>query len=207
MVGPSGTGKTTLINLILGLFEPHTGSVRADGIPIQELTQESWLGKIGFVSQDTFLFHSTIADNILFGREDHTQESVIRAAKIANAHDFITELPLSYDTVVGDRGMRLSGGQQQRLAIARAMLSDPEILIFDEATSSLDTIAERQVQQAIDNVSSDRTVILIAHRLSTVQRADKIIVIHEGQVVEEGTHQELLDMDGHYSQLVAASSQ
>ena len=206
VVGPSGAGKTTLINLILGLFEPTKGRITLDGVPIHDLKRDSWLAKIGFVSQDSFLFHSTIADNIIFGREGRSFESVVHAAQIANAHGFISELTQGYETIVGDRGMRLSGGQQQRLAIARAMLDDPEVLIFDEATSSLDTISERHVQDAIDSVSTDRTVILIAHRLSTVQKADKIVVIDDGRVVEEGTHEGLLTKQGHYSDMVAASS-
>ncbi len=202
IVGPSGAGKTTMINLILGLFEPTEGRITIDGIPLQEFKQETWLSKIGPVSQDTFTYHSTIADNILFGRNGHSMESLIKATKIANAHGFISELPQGYDTLVGERGMKLSGGQQQRLAIARAMLDAPEILIFDEATSSLDSISEKLVQEAIDTVSSERTVIIIAHRLSTIRHADKIIVLEGGQVVEEGSHQELVNRRGDYSRLV-----
>ena len=205
IVGPSGGGKTTLINLILGLFQPTGGRITVDGIPVQELKQDSWLSKIGFVSQEPFTFHSTIADNITFGRDGLSQESVIKSAKIANAHGFISELPLGYDTMVGDRGMKLSAGQQQRIAIARAVIDDPEILIFDEATSALDTLSEKLVQEAIDNVSANRTVIIIAHRLSTVRQADKIIVIDRGEVVESGTHQELLEQHGDYARMVAAS--
>lgn len=205
IVGPSGAGKTTIVNLILGLFEPTGGRITVDGLPLYDYESGSWLSKIGFVSQEPFIHHSSIADNIIFSRDGHSQDSVIKAAKIANAHEFISQLPEGYETVVGDRGMKLSGGQQQRITIARAMLESPEILIFDEATSSLDTISERQVQEAIDNVSRDRTVILIAHRLSTVRYADKIIVLDDGEVIEEGSHRELLEHQGHYAQLVASS--
>jgi ABC-type multidrug transport system fused ATPase/permease subunit len=202
IVGSSGAGKTTIISLILGLFEPTSGRITVDGIPLQEIKHDSWLSKIGFVSQDPFTYHASAADNILFGRNGHSKDSLVDATRIANAHGFISELPQGYDTIVGERGMKLSGGQQQRLAIARAVLDSPEILIFDEATSSLDTISEKLVQEAIDKVSSDRTVILIAHRLSTIRYADKIIVLDDGQVVEEGNHQELLSRHGHYSRLV-----
>lgn len=206
IVGPSGVGKTTIINLILGLFEPTDGRITVDGVSLQDFKQGSWLSRIGFVSQDPFIYNSSIADNIQFGRDTHSVESIIEAAKTANAHGFISELPQGYDTVVGDRGVRLSGGQQQRLAIARAVLNSPDILIFDEATSSLDSISERLVQEAIEGVSIDRTVIMIAHRLSTIRNADKIIVLNEGQVMEQGDHQELLSLDGHYSRLVASSN-
>ncbi len=206
IVGPSGAGKTTLVNLILGLFEPTGGSINVDGIPVGEYKAESWLSKIGFVSQDSFIYHSTVAENIDFGRNGHSTESIVNAAEIANAHGFISELPQGYNTIVGDRGMKLSGGQQQRIAIARAVLDQPEILIFDEATSSLDSVSEKLVQEAIDNVSKEWTVIIIAHRLSTVRGADKIIVLNEGRVIEEGSHTELLERDGHYSRLVASST-
>lgn len=206
IVGPSGSGKTTLINLILGLFEPSGGRITVDGIPLQDLTHESWLGRIGFVSQDPFITNNTIEENIRFSRSEHSEEDVVQAATIANADGFICEFPQGYATFAGDRGIKLSGGQQQRICIARAVLDSPEILIFDEATSSLDSLAERQVQRAIDNASADRTVIMIAHRLSTVRHADKIIVLDNGRVVEQGTHQELLSGQGHYSRQVAAST-
>ena len=204
IVGPSGAGKTTIVNLILGLFEPSKGRITIDGVPLEELKQDTWLSKIGFVSQEPFTYHSSVADNIRFGRNGHSMESVIEASKTANAHGFISELPEGYDTIAGERGMKLSGGQQQRVNIARAVLDSPEILIFDEATSSLDTISEKMVQEAIDRVSGDRTVIIVAHRLSTVRRADKIIVIDDGRVMEQGSHEELLSKDGHYSRLVAS---
>jgi ABC-type multidrug transport system fused ATPase/permease subunit len=206
IVGPSGSGKTTLINLILGLFEPTEGEITVDGVPLQDLTHDTWLGRIGFVSQDPFIYNTTIEENIRFSRSGHSTEDIIQAATIANAHGFINELPLGYDTVVGDRGLKMSGGQQQRLCIARAVLATPEILIFDEATSSLDSLSEKLVQEAIDNASAERTVIIIAHRLSTIRHADKIIVLDHGQVVEQGTHQELLGSKGHYSRQVAATT-
>ena len=205
IVGQSGAGKTTIINLILGLFYPTSGRIVVDGVALQEFKHHTWLEKIGFVSQDPFIYHGTIADNILLGRSGWSRESVVRAATIANAHGFISELPQGYDTLVGERGMRLSGGQQQRLAIARAVLGEPKILIFDEATSSLDSISEKLVQEAIDKASRDRTVIIVAHRLATIRHADKIIVLQDGQVMEEGNHQELVERKGHYARLVVAS--
>ena len=205
IVGPSGAGKTTLVNLILGLFEPTGGTIAVDGVTLKEYKVETWLRRVGFVSQEPFIYHSTIAENIAFSRNAYPEEAIIRAAEIANAHGFISELPQGYETMVGDRGMKLSGGQQQRICIARAVLDEPEVLIFDEATSSLDSISEKLVQEAIDNVSQDRTVILIAHRLSTIRYADKIVVLDQGRVIEEGNHEELLERQGHYSRLVAAS--
>ena len=206
IVGASGSGKTTIINLILGLFQPSNGKITVDGHEIQELTDESWLNRIGFVSQDLFSYHASVEDNIVFGRSIAEHEMISEAAQIANADEFITTLPEGYGTIVGERGLKLSGGQQQRLAIARAVLNRPDILIFDEATSSLDTVSERSVQEAIDNVSVDRTVIIIAHRLSTVRHADKIIVLDEGKVVEEGSHEDLLKNQGHYYSLVSLSN-
>ena len=206
IVGPSGSGKTTLINLLLGLFYPSTGRITIDGVPLEDLKSSTWLGRVGFVSQDPFITNNTIEENIRFNRVGHTKDQVIEAATISNAHGFISEFPDGYETVTGDRGSKLSGGQQQRLCIARAVLNSPEILIFDEATSSLDSISERQVQAAIDNASASRTVIIIAHRLSTIRNADKIIVLENGKVVEQGTHEELLNNRGHYSQQVTAST-
>jgi len=206
IVGTSGAGKTTIINLILGLFDPTQGRVTVDGIPLQEIKSETWFSKIGAVSQDTFTYHASVAENIQIGREGFSQESIIEAAKIGNAHEFISQTPQGYDAIIGDRGMRLSGGQQQRLAIARAVLNSPEILIFDEATSSLDTVSEKLVQEAIRDVSGNRTVIIVAHRLSTIRHADKIIVLDGGKVVEEGNHEELLGLGGFYSQLVSSGT-
>ncbi len=207
IVGPSGSGKTTIVNLILGLFEPTEGRMLVDDVDFREYRAESWLRRIGFVSQDPFIYHASIAENITFGRDGHSVQSVQRAAEIANAHDFVSALPRQYDTVVGDRGMKLSGGQQQRIAIARAVLDDPDILIFDEATSSLDTVSEKLVQDAIEKISRQRTVVIIAHRPSTIRNADKIVVLDEGRIVEEGSHQQLLDEHGTYSQLVGSASE
>jgi ABC-type multidrug transport system fused ATPase/permease subunit len=206
VVGPSGSGKTTLINLVLQLFEPTGGQIKIDGVPLRDIKVESWLTKIGLVSQETFLYHSTVADNIAFGRDGFDHEAIVEAAKVANADGFINEMPQGYDTVIGEMGMKLSGGQQQRVAIARAVLANPEVLIFDEATSSLDSVSERLVQEAIDKVSKDRTVILISHRLSTIRFADKILVMDGGRIVEQGSHEELVGQDGHYSRLLEASA-
>ena len=202
IVGTSGAGKTTIINLILGLFEPTSGNVTVDGVPLQEFKQASWLSKIGFVSQEPFTYHATVTDNIKLGREGYDDGSITEAAETANAHEFVSELPQVYDTVVGERGMRLSGGQQQRLAIARSLLGSPEILIFDEATSNLDSISEDLVQKAIQELSVNRTAIIIAHRLSTIQQSDKIIVMDKGRIAETGNHSELLKIsNGHYRRL------
>jgi len=207
IVGPSGSGKTTIVNLALGFLEPGTGRILVDGVELCEYSLETWRRRIGFVSQDPFVYHGTVADNIALGRSGRSRQATQRAAEIANAHGFITELPEGYDTFVGDRGMKLSGGEQQRIAIARAVLDDPEILIFDEATSSLDTEAEKLVQRAIETISRDRTVILVAHRLSTVRYADKIIVLEKGRIAEEGTHCQLLDSHGRYFELVASGQE
>ncbi|MQF67074.1 ABC transporter ATP-binding protein [SAR202 cluster bacterium AD-802-F09_MRT_200m] len=203
IVGGSGAGKTTIINLILGLFQPTGGKITVDGIPLQEIKRDSWLSKVGFVSQEPFTYHSTVANNISLGGTGHSTESIVESAHIANAHEFISAMPDGYESITGERGMKLSGGQQQRIAIARAVLDNPEILMFDEATSSLDTLSEKIVQDAIISVSADRTVIIVAHRLSTVRHADKIIVIDNGRIVEQGTHQELLSKNGEYAQMVA----
>lgn len=193
VVGPSGSGKSTLAHLLLGLLEPTRGRVLIDDrVDLRELDLESWRRRIGFVSQELFTFHGTVAENIAFGRSECGQEQIRQAAQIANAHEFIAKMPHGYDAVVGERGMKLSGGQRQRLAIARAVLHDPEILIFDEATSFLDTESERLVQEAIERISGSRTVILIAHRLSTVQNADHLIVLEKGRVAEQGRPSDLL---------------
>ncbi len=177
IVGPSGSGKTTIVNLLLRLYEPHEGQIFIDGTDVWDLTAESYLSKVGYVSQETFIFNGTIGENICFGRANYSKEEVIQAAKLANAHEFISGTEHGYGTKVGDAGMKLSGGQRQRLAIARAMLRAPQILILDEATSSLDNISEKIIQEAINNISQNTTVLIIAHRLSTVQHADKIIVL------------------------------
>ena len=200
IVGRSGSGKTTIINLLLRLFDVDDGQVIIDGLNIKQYKLVSFLNKLGYVSQDTFIFNDTIKNNITFGSK-YTDEEVIKASEYANAHGFISELPDGYDTVVGDRGIRLSGGQRQRIAVARAMIRKPEILIFDEATNALDNVSEAMVQKAIDEISKNHTVIIIAHRLSTIVNADTIVVIGDGQVLEEGTHQELIEKDGAYYNL------
>ena len=198
IVGRSGSGKTTLINLLLRLFDVDKGEIRIDGINIKEYRLASWLKKIGYVSQDTFILNDTIENNIIFGSDGYSHDSVIKAARYADAHGFISEIPDGYGTFVGDRGMRLSGGQAQRIAVARAMIREPEILIFDEATNNLDNISEAAVQKAIEEIAKDHTVIIIAHRLSTIANADKIVVMENGRVAEEGTHKELIARKGSY---------
>ncbi|MDD4264613.1 MAG: ATP-binding cassette domain-containing protein, partial [Firmicutes bacterium] len=175
-----------------------------DGNNIKEIAQQDIRGQVGMVLQDTFLFNGTIADNIAYAKTDATMEEIIRAAKIANAHDYITTFPNGYDTFVGERGTRLSGGERQRIAIARAILHDPRILILDEATSSVDTETEQKIQQAIDRLVVNRTTIAIAHRLSTLRNADKLIVIEEGKIVEAGSPSELIKRKGYYYELVMA---
>ena len=201
IVGVSGSGKSTIAELLLRFYDPQQGRVLVDGIDLRELDLNSWRRAIGVVSQDTFLFHDTIRSNIAFAKPDATLKEIERSAYRAHAHEFIKNLPLGYDTIIGDRGVLLSGGQRQRLAIARAVLTEPEILIFDEATSALDSQSEQSVQQALDEISTGKTVITIAHRLSTVLDSDKIIVIEKGRVIEFGEHEELLRKKGFYSQL------
>lgn len=201
IVGRSGAGKTTLINLLLRLFDVDQGEIKIDGVNLKEYKLKSWLKHIGYVSQDTFILNDTVENNVTFGSDGYSREEVIKAARYADAHGFVTELPSGYDTFVGDRGVRLSGGQAQRIAVARAMIREPEILIFDEATNNLDSISEAAVQKAIEEISKDHTVIIIAHRLSTIANADKIVVMENGRVVEEGTHRELMEKKGAYWEL------
>ena len=206
LVGPSGGGKSTLSELIPRFYDPAVGEISIDGKPLADYTQESLREKMGIVSQDTILFNDSIRANIAMGREDATEEQIIAAAKIANAHDFIMQTEAGYDTNVGDRGMKLSGGQRQRLSIARAVLRNPEILILDEATSALDTESEKLVQEALTSLLEGRTSVVIAHRLSTIHNADRIIVIDSGRIAEQGTHAELMERNGIYAKLIEMQS-
>jgi ATP-binding cassette subfamily B protein len=195
LVGPSGGGKTTVVNLIARFYDATGGVIRIDGVDIQHLDTGHYRRQIGMVLQDPYLFHGTVLDNIRYGLQEATLEEVVNAARAANAHDFICRLAHGYDTVVGERGQTLSGGERQRVSIARAILHDPRILILDEATSSVDTETERNIQEAMDRLVAGRTVFAIAHRLSTLRRASRLLVIKNGQVAEAGTHAELLAKD------------
>lgn len=201
LVGQSGSGKSTMSDLIVRLYDPNKGSICVDGINIKEFSIEDYRQLFGIVSQDSFLFNDTIAENICFGKNTISEDEMIYAAKMANAHDFIMSLPLGYQTKIGDRGVLLSGGQKQRLAIARALVRKPQILIFDEATSALDAESEHLVQEAIHNLLQGRTALIIAHRLSTIIDADCIYVFDNGSIAESGTHKELLEKGGIYSRL------
>jgi ATP-binding cassette, subfamily B, bacterial MsbA len=201
LVGASGAGKSTLADLLPRLYDPTQGCILIDGRDLRSLDFKSLRRAMGIVSQDTVLFNASIRDNIAYGCADATDVAILEAAKQANAHEFILQLPQGFDTQIGDRGVLLSGGQRQRIAIARALLQNPEILILDEATSALDTVSERLVQEAIDHLSRDRTTLVIAHRLSTVQKADQIAVMDQGRVVELGSHQELMTKKGYYARL------
>jgi ATP-binding cassette, subfamily B, bacterial MsbA len=201
LVGASGAGKSTILSLILRLYDPTSGAVKIDGHDLRSVTQKSLRERIGLVTQETFLFHDTISNNIRFGRLDATPDEVHEAARAAYAHDFIMAQPKGYETVIGDKGCLLSGGQQQRLAIARAVLKNAPILLLDEATSSLDSESEQQIQKALAKLAAGRTVIAIAHRLSTVLSADQIIVMDSGHIKEIGTHGELLEKSGYYRRL------
>jgi ATP-binding cassette, subfamily B, bacterial len=205
LVGESGAGKSTLVSLIPRFYEPRQGRILIDGQDIQHVQQRSLRRSIGIVQQNVFLFDASINENILYGSPGASDTEVISAAKAANIYDFIMSLPKGFETEVGERGVKLSGGQKQRISIARVFLKNPAILIFDEATSSLDTESEMLIQEAIDRLAEDRTSIIIAHRLSTVLNADSICVIKEGSVIESGTHASLMKGSGYYSRLYAGS--
>ncbi|MGH9084137.1 MAG: ABC transporter ATP-binding protein, partial [Acidimicrobiales bacterium] len=201
IVGATGAGKSTIVKLLLRLYEPTGGCITVDGVPTEELTWGSLRGAMGFVSQDVFLFQGTVRENLTYGRPDASDDDVVRAATLAEAHTFIQSLPQGYETIVGERGQKLSGGQRQRLTIARAILRDPAILVLDEATSAVDNETEAAIQRSLAAVSADRTTIVIAHRLSTVRHAHRIHVIEAGDIIEAGTHEELVESGGLYAAL------
>jgi ATP-binding cassette subfamily B protein len=205
LVGETGSGKTTLAYLVARLYEPQRGAVKIDGVDIRDVTLESLAGTVGLVSQETYLFHASIKDNLRFARPLATDQEIEDAARAAQIHELISSLPDGYDTPVGERGYRFSGGEKQRIAIARTVLRNPPVLILDEATSALDTETEHAVQLALDELSQGRTTIAIAHRLSTVRDSDQILVLDGGRIVERGTHEQLLELEGRYTALVRGS--
>ncbi len=206
LVGQSGSGKSTIANLIMRFYDVNKGSIEIDGTNIKEISKHSLRGLMGIVSQDSILFNDTVANNLKLGKPEASEEAVLHAAEIANAYEFIKELPQQFDTNIGDAGGKLSGGQKQRLSIARAVLKDPPIMILDEATSALDTESEKLVQDALENMTRNRTSIVIAHRLSTIKNADLIVVMQKGEIVEQGTHNELMEKAGSYKKLISMQS-
>jgi ATP-binding cassette, subfamily B, bacterial len=206
-VGPTGVGKSTLASLIPRFYDVDKGAISLDGRDIRDYKLRSLREQISIVLQDVFLFHGTARENILFGRLDATEEQVVAAAKVANAHEFLANLPDGYETIIGERGVKLSGGQKQRLAIARAVLKDAPVLILDEATSSVDTHTELLIQQALERLMVGRTTIIIAHRLSTIRSADKIVVLEGSHITQQGTHEELIGTPGLYRQLNEVQSE
>ena len=201
IVGATGSGKSTLVKLLLRFYEVTAGRITVDGLDIRDLNPQDLRQAIGLVSQEVFLFHGTVAENIAYGSFDADRDAIVQAAKVAEAHGFIQQLPQGYDTIVGERGQKLSGGQRQRLAIARAVLKNPPILVLDEATSAVDNETEAAIQRSLEAVTRDRTTVAIAHRLSTVRHADRIYVMERGQLVEWGTHDDLIERNGLYAGL------
>jgi len=206
LVGPTGAGKSTVMKLLLRMYDVDDGAIEIDGTDLRDATIPSLRQAMGYVSQETFLFYGTVRENIEYGTFDAEKEAVVKAAKMAEAHRFIQNLPEGYDTKVGERGVKLSGGQRQRIALARAILKDPEILVLDEATSDVDTETEMLIQRSLNELTADRTTFAIAHRLSTIKDAEQIVVIEDGRIVERGTHADLLAEDGLYAKLWAVQA-